>query len=89
MNRPVSREQSKSEVSNTVKWQRGLLGGSAVVLLVAGLAMSIWPTQSANSSEYFSGTLIKVGVVLGVAWLAAPQLERLGWQRLRGSLLIG
>ncbi len=32
---------------------------------------------------------MKVGVVLFIAWLAAPQLERFGWQRLRGTMLAG
>jgi hypothetical protein len=34
---------------------------------------------------FLSGTLLKVGMVLGLGWLAAPQLERLGWSRLRGT----
>ena len=36
----------------------------------------------------FPETLLKVGFVLGIAWMAAPQLERLGWNNLRGSLLV-
>jgi hypothetical protein len=28
-------------------------------------------------------------MVLALAWVASPQLERLGWQRIRGSMLIG
>jgi hypothetical protein len=42
-----------------------------------------------GSSGFAAGTLLKVGVVLFIAWLAAPQLERFGWQRLRGTMLAG
>jgi len=76
------------------KWQRFVLGASAATLLGGGLILAAWPLMqknkleaAANSDIYFSGTMIKVGVVLGVAWLAAPQLERFGWHRLRGTML--
>ena len=77
----------KDKVSTESKWQRMLLGASAALLLGAGLILAAWPGLETGSGEYFSGTLLKVGVVLGVAWLAAPQLERFGWHRLRGTLL--
>lgn len=70
------------------KWHRIGLGASAGILLAAGLLMAIWPGQTTNGGEYYSGTLIKVGIVLGVAWLAAPQLEKFGWHRLRGTMLV-
>lgn len=73
---------------NDRKWPRTVLGVSAGVLLGAGILIAVWPGQETNSGEYFSGTLVKVGIVLGVAWLAAPQLERFGWQRLRGTMLV-
>ncbi len=41
--------------------------------------------MESGSREFSSGTLIKVGIVLGLGWLAAPQLERLGWRKLRGT----
>lgn len=72
------------------KWQRFVLGASAAALLGGGLILAGFNHNSSfeeNSDSYFSGTMIKVGVVLGVAWLAAPQLERLGWHRLRGTML--
>ncbi len=47
------------------------------------------PWLQDSSSDFAAGTLLKVGLVLGIAWLAAPQLERMGWQRLRGGLLLG
>ena len=85
-------ELRKTGSSPEAKWQRLVLGVSAAILLGGGLILAAWPwTQDgkmgANSDSYFSGMLIKVGVVLGVAWLAAPQLERFGWHRLRGTML--
>ena len=77
----------KDTVGAESKWQRLVLGVSAALLLGAGLILAAWPGMETGSGEYFSGTLLKVGVVLGVAWLAAPQLERFGWHRLRGTLL--
>ncbi len=70
-----------------IKWQRNVLGLSAAASLGTGIIMAAWPGLETGSGEYFSGTLLKVGVVLGVAWLAAPQLERFGWHRLRGTML--
>jgi len=82
----------KDGSSSESKWQRFVLGASAATLLGGGLILAAWPWMQknkleANSDTYFSGTMIKVGVVLGVAWLAAPQLERFGWHRLRGTML--
>jgi uncharacterized membrane protein HdeD (DUF308 family) len=83
-----NRNVQPKEVSSTEsKWQRRVLGASAALLLGAGLILAAWPGMETGSGEYFSGTLLKVGVVLGVGWLAAPQLERFGWHRLRGTLL--
>jgi uncharacterized membrane protein YadS len=59
------------------------------LFLAAGLLARWVPFLDQGMTEFASGTLLKVGVVLLVAWLAAPQLEKLGWQRLRGSALVG
>ncbi len=67
--------------------QRHLLAGFAALLLVGGAVLAITDWMPMSSREFVSGTLLKVGVVLGLAWVAAPQLERLGWQKLRGTLL--
>ena len=83
----MSQSSSKDASSIEHKWHRKVLGASAALLLGAGLTLAAWPGLETGSGEYFSGTLLKVGVVLGVAWLAAPQLERFGWHRLRGTLL--
>ncbi len=81
-------QHSRNDVpSSENKWQRMVLGASAALLLGAGIILAAWPGMETGSGEYFSGTLLKVGIVLGVAWLAAPQLERVGWHRLRGTLL--
>ena len=83
----MSQHSGKDVPSSENKWQRMVLGASAALLLGAGMILAAWPGMETGSGEYFSGTLLKVGVVLGVAWLAAPQLERFGWHRLRGTLL--
>lgn len=83
----MSQQSRKEGASGEGKWQRMVLGVSAALLLASGMILSAWPGIETNSDEYFSGTLLKVGVVLGVAWLAAPQLERFGWHRLRGTFL--
>lgn len=53
--------------------------------MVAGGVVGASNWVDSGSRELFAGTLFKVGLVLGLAWLAAPQLEKLGWQRLRGT----
>jgi len=73
---------------NDRKWHRTVLGVSAGALLGTGIIIAAWPGQESNSGEYFSGTLVKVGIVLGVAWFITTQLERFGWQRLRGTMLV-
>lgn len=78
-----------SNISKHSKMQRMLLGGFCLVFFTAGLLVPWIPGIDGNSSVFASGALLKVGVVLGIAWLAAPQLERLGWQRLKGSVLVG
>ena len=88
---PKESQQRPYVPSPESKWQRFVLGASAAVLLGGGLIVAGWNNQGSsfeeNSDTFFSGTMIKVGVVLGVAWLAAPQLERMGWHRLRGTML--
>jgi uncharacterized membrane protein HdeD (DUF308 family) len=86
--RAMQKQPKVNVVNSAAKFQRTLLGFSAAVLLIAGLAMDIVPGLKSNSTTYFSGSLLKVGVVLGVAWLAAPQLEKFGWHRIRGTLLV-
>ncbi len=57
----------------------------SIVLIVGGLLARLNGVGEAGSREFVSGSLIKVGIVTALAWLAMPQLERLGWQRLRGT----
>jgi O-antigen/teichoic acid export membrane protein len=87
---PKTTEKQSAASSPESKWQRFTLGASAAALLAGGLMLSAVHLNSPfeeNSDSYLSGMMIKVGVVLGVAWLAAPQLERWGWHRLRGTML--
>ena len=69
--------------------QTVMLGVFCVLFLLAGIAAPWLPFLDQAGSEFASGTLLKLGVVLLIAWLAAPQLERLGWSKLRGSALMG
>ncbi len=80
---------SRDLPSGDGRWQRLMLASSAIVFLVGGLMLAWLPLIDDGSRTFVSGTLLKVALVLGLTWLAAPQLERLGWQRLRGSLLVG
>jgi hypothetical protein len=57
----------------------------SISLLVAGILLKYSPLVEAGSRDFASGAFFKVGLVIGLAWLAAPQLERLGWERMRGT----
>jgi hypothetical protein len=81
-------EKPVRRTSTAVRVQRMLLGLIAGVMLAVGLVIGSLSEMDAASREYFSGTLLKVGMVLGITWLAAPQLERLGWDKVRGNALI-
>ena len=72
---------------SSTRWQRILLLASATLMMLAGLVVSLQSNLDAGSAQFLSGTLWKVAVVVILAWLAAPQLERLGWQRVRGTML--
>lgn len=80
----------KRPANPAAKWQRRLLAFFAIAFLAVGLIAEFSQgVLDAESRRFFSGTLLKVGTVLGLAWIAAPQLEYLGWDRLRGGLLVG
>ena len=74
-------------ISTETRLQRLLLAIAALLFLLAGVVMEFVPGVDNSSRKFASGTLLKVGVVLGLAWVSAPQLERLGWHRLRGTML--
>jgi len=60
-------------------WRRHAMGIIAAVLLALGLAFWVWP-PTGGGGEFLHGSLIKSGLVLGAAWLAFPQLDRMpGW----------
>lgn len=69
-------------------WQRLLLAVFAVVLMATAFLVQQSGWFSGTSQELLCGTLYKVGMVLGLAWLAAPQLARFGWQKLQGTALV-
>lgn len=66
-----------------------MLIAASVVCIAAGLVISSTDQLDIGSREFVSGTLLKVGFVLGLAWVALPQIERLGWNRLGGPMLAG
>lgn len=76
-----------SDVST--KWQRFLIGAFALLMGAIGLAVYFIPGIEKGSAQFISGTCWKVGVVLALGWLASPQIERMGWQKIRGSMLVG
>ncbi len=82
------KKPKKKQLPPEVRWQRGLLAFFAIALLGMGAALHFLPNDDSSSSKFAAGTLLKVGIVLALAWISAPQLERLGWQRLRGALLV-
>lgn len=84
----MKHQLKKKQLSAETRWQRGLLAFFAIVFLGLGGALHFLPSSDSSSSKFAAGTLLKVGLVLGLAWVSAPQLERLGWQRLRGTLLV-
>jgi len=87
----MSIQRSKSGQSNrdqgANQWQRMFLASAAVLLVVVGVATHLLPGIEPGSARFISGTAWKVAFVMLIAWLASPQLERLGWERIRGTML--
>ncbi len=81
------RKKNDKPMTSEARLQRIMLAIAAVVFLGAGVVMEFVPGMDNSSRKFTSGMLLKVGVVLGLAWVSAPQLERLGWHRLRGTML--
>ncbi|MFO0941286.1 MAG: hypothetical protein U0930_11005 [Pirellulales bacterium] len=77
------------ESSSDPRLQRALLAIITVVLASVGTLIHFIPSLDPGGSKFLSGMLWKVAILLGILWIAAPQLERLGWQRVRGALLVG
>jgi hypothetical protein len=69
--------------------QRFMLAAMALLLAIGGIVFYMFPEISDGGSQFIGGVLLKISMVLALAWVASPQLERLGWQRIRGSMLIG
>lgn len=69
--------------------QKIMLIAAASVCIFAGLIVASTSLLQVGSREFVSGTLLKVGFVLALAWVALPQIERLGWNRLGGPMLAG
>ncbi len=79
----------ETTLTNSNQWQRLFLALVSGSFLLAGFAVTFFDSLGGNSQQFIAGTLLKVGFVLGLAWIAAPQLEHIGWHRLRGSMLAG
>lgn len=69
-------------------WQRIMIASLAVLMFVIGGIFHFMPSLDDGGSQFLTGVLWKIAMVLGIGWLASPQLERLGWQRVRGTMLI-
>ena len=55
--------------------RRHAIGVIAILLTAAAAALWIWPTGEAN--EALLGPFFRVGLLMGVLWLAYPDVERL------------
>ncbi len=64
---------------------QGMLLGVCVLLFLAGIVVRNTAFLDPGGRKFTSDTFFKVGFVVGLAWLASPQLEKLGWQKLRGT----
>ncbi|HBE67236.1 MAG TPA: hypothetical protein DDW52_03715 [Planctomycetaceae bacterium] len=69
------------------KLSRWLLGTLAASAMLGGIVLLSTDSLAGPSSAFFGGTLFKVGLVLGMTWLAMPQLKRFGWHRVQGAVL--
>lgn len=84
----MAAKTTKKKLTTESRLQRMLLAIFALAFLGLGVLLNFLPDIDSTSRKFASGTLLKIGVVLGLAWISAPQLERWGWQRLRGTALI-
>ncbi|MCC6509072.1 MAG: hypothetical protein IT423_08190 [Pirellulaceae bacterium] len=57
----------------------------SLCLMAIGAFIRFSDWMEPGSRDFASGAMFKVGMVVGLGWLAAPQLEKLGWSRLRGT----
>ncbi len=65
--------------------QRHLLGLMAAVALIA--AVALWLFQAmASAGSHLTYVLLRIGLILGVVWLAFPQVTRLAKTTSRGML---
>lgn len=79
---------SSSSRTEQFQWQRAATAVMAVALTVAAGILHWSPQLDPSSAKFMSGMLWKIALVLALAWVAAPQLEKIGWQRLRGTMLL-
>jgi hypothetical protein len=79
---------SRVRQTSKTQWQRTLIAAMAILMGGIGLAVHWIPGIEPGSAKFIAGTCWKVGFVMLVAWLASPQLERLGWERIRGTMLV-
>lgn len=84
----MAAKTTKKMLTAETRLQRLMLAIFALAFLGLGVVLNFLPDLDSTSRKFASGTLLKIGVVLGLAWISAPQLERWGWQRLRGTALV-
>jgi hypothetical protein len=63
----------------TDQLQRHLAGLCGLLMVTAGIVLSIWPLGG-DSTPFWQGSSVKAGLALLAFWLAYPELDRLpGW----------
>lgn len=80
--------RNRDQFSQSINWQRFLIAFLTILLAVMGLAVHWIPGIDDGSRTFIAGTAWKIALVLAIAWLASPQLERMGWHRVRGTMLV-
>ena len=79
----IKRVESVSE--NFTQAQRIILGIISAAMLIQGIVLLIFFPEA---NPALTAVLIRVGTVLGVVWLAFPQLKTIG-DRVPGFVVIG
>ena len=75
-------------LTQSQKFRRVALAVMSLAMFATGGALTLFPSLGVGAQSFLANVLLKVGFVLGIAWLAAPQLDKIGWEKLRGTALL-
>ena len=78
-----------NSVEAKLNLQKAVLLVCSISFFGIGVLIKTTNWLDGQSSPFISGTLLKVGFVLGLAWIAYPHLQQLGWDKVRGTLGAG